>query len=105
MRRELGKKVGSHFIIIRACIHYTMSKVIEAGGNAVLGYMSHFDVEGTSGIVARAYGTACRILKVSELSCIYMKRCASDSIRLTMYPPKAPTLPPMVRPRCRAEVG
>jgi hypothetical protein len=46
VRRELGKKV------------------IEAGGNAVLGYSSHFDVEGTSGIVARAYGTACRILKV-----------------------------------------
>jgi hypothetical protein len=38
--------------------------VIEAGGNAVLGYMSQFDVEGDSGIVARAYGTACRILKV-----------------------------------------
>lgn len=28
--------------------------------------MSYFDVEGDSGIVARAYGTACRILKVQH---------------------------------------
>ena len=41
-------------------------KVIEAGGNAVLGYSSHFDVEGDSGIVVRAYGTVCRLLKVYE---------------------------------------
>ena len=39
-------------------------KVLEAGGNAVLGYSSHFDVEGDSGIVVRAYGTACRLLKL-----------------------------------------
>jgi len=46
VRRELGKKV------------------LEIGGNAVLGYSVQFDVEGTSGIVARAYGTACRLIKV-----------------------------------------
>jgi hypothetical protein len=28
-----------------------------AGGNAVLGYQQHFDFEGDSGVVARAYGT------------------------------------------------
>ncbi len=46
VRRELGKKV------------------LELNGNAVLGYSVQFDIEGASGIVARAYGTACRLLKV-----------------------------------------
>ena len=32
-------------------------KVLELGGNAVLGYVQNFDVEGDSGIVARTYGT------------------------------------------------
>lgn len=36
-------------------------KVQELGGNAVLGYLQDFDIEGDSGIVARAYGTACEI--------------------------------------------
>jgi hypothetical protein len=35
--------------------------VLDLDGNAVLGYMLCFDVEGDSGIVARAYGTACSI--------------------------------------------
>lgn len=52
VRRELGKKV------------------IEAGGNAVLGFSTHFDVEGDSGIVARACGTACRLLKVGWVDTI-----------------------------------
>ena len=38
-------------------------KTLEIGGNAVLGYQQHFDVEGDSGIVARASGTACWIEK------------------------------------------
>lgn len=35
--------------------------VQDLGGNAVLGYRQHFDLEGDSGkgIVARGYGTAC----------------------------------------------
>ena len=43
LRRQLGKKVQ------------------DLGGNAVLGYSQTFDVEGDSGIVARACGTACRL--------------------------------------------
>ena len=47
VRREIGKKT------------------LELGGNAVLGYVSHFDmVGGSTGLVVRAYGTACRLLKV-----------------------------------------
>lgn len=48
VRRELGKKV------------------LEAGGNAVLAYSVQFDTEGSSGIVARAFGTACKLLKVDS---------------------------------------
>jgi hypothetical protein len=33
-------------------------------GNALLGYHLHFDVEGDSGLVARACGTACRVQEV-----------------------------------------
>ena len=51
VRREIGKKV------------------LELGGNAVLGYLSHFDmIGGSSGLVVRAYGTACRLLKVGDIS-------------------------------------
>jgi hypothetical protein len=42
-------------------------KVLEAGGNAVLGYRAQFDMEGASGLVARGYGTACRLLKVGDI--------------------------------------
>jgi hypothetical protein len=48
VRRELGKKV------------------LESGGNAVLAYSVQFDTEGASGIVARACGTACKLLKVDD---------------------------------------
>lgn len=48
VRRKLGKKA------------------FECGGNAVLGYSFHFDTEGAAGIVARACGTACRLLKADE---------------------------------------
>ena len=49
LRRQLGKKVQ------------------EMGGNAVLAYTQSFDVEGDSGIVARACGTACKIFSVGAL--------------------------------------
>ncbi|KAF2071191.1 hypothetical protein CYY_007493 [Polysphondylium violaceum] len=48
LRRQMGKKV------------------LEMGGNAVLGYKQHFDFEGDSGIVARGYGTAVTLRKVTE---------------------------------------
>jgi len=41
-------------------------KVLEMGGNAVLSYCQSFDMEGDSGLVARAYGT-----------CVYIERCES----------------------------
>jgi hypothetical protein len=46
VRREVGKKV------------------LDMGGNAVLGFSIQFDLEGASGLVVRANGTACHLLKV-----------------------------------------
>jgi len=44
--------------LLDASVRRRMSKkVLEMGGNAVLGYYQNFDVEGDSGIVARTYGT------------------------------------------------
>ena len=36
------------------------------GGNAVVGYLQCFDLEGESGIVVRAIGTACTLDKLSS---------------------------------------
>ncbi|CAI5711443.1 unnamed protein product [Peronospora destructor] len=41
-------------------------KALEIGGNAVLAYKQFFDVEGDSGLVARACGTACYITPVEK---------------------------------------
>ncbi|KAF4318048.1 hypothetical protein BBO99_00004195 [Phytophthora kernoviae] len=41
-------------------------KALELGGNAVLAYKQFFDVEGDSGLVARACGTACYIMPVGK---------------------------------------
>lgn len=41
-------------------------KALELGGNAVLAYKQFFDVEGDSGLVARACGTACYISAVGK---------------------------------------
>ncbi|KAA0153279.1 hypothetical protein FNF29_00098 [Cafeteria roenbergensis] len=42
-------------------------KTIRLGANAVLAYQQHFDVEGDSGIVARAYGTAVHLVSRTAL--------------------------------------
>ncbi|RLN74232.1 hypothetical protein BBJ28_00000605 [Nothophytophthora sp. Chile5] len=41
-------------------------KALELGGNAVLAYKQFFDVEGDSGLVARACGTACYVTPVGK---------------------------------------
>ncbi len=41
-------------------------KVQDAGGNAVLAYVLDFDIEGDSGIVARASGTACVVYPIQK---------------------------------------
>uniref|UniRef100_A0A8C1M4U4 C2 domain-containing protein 5 n=1 Tax=Cyprinus carpio TaxID=7962 RepID=A0A8C1M4U4_CYPCA len=51
MSGELQRKIGL--------------KVLEMGGNAVVGYLQCFDLEGESGLVVRAIGTACTLEKIS----------------------------------------
>lgn len=41
-------------------------KVLEMGGNAVVGYLQCFDLEGESGLVVRAIGTACTLDKITS---------------------------------------
>nr|XP_057931783.1 C2 domain-containing protein 5 isoform X2 [Doryrhamphus excisus] len=52
MSGELQRKIGL--------------KVLEMGGNAVVGYSQCFDLEGESGLVVRAIGTACTLDKLSS---------------------------------------
>ncbi|XP_075325886.1 C2 domain-containing protein 5 isoform X12 [Odontesthes bonariensis] len=52
MSGELQRKIGL--------------KVLEMGGNAVVGYLQCFDLEGESGLVVRAIGTACSLEKLSS---------------------------------------
>ncbi|XP_033622181.1 C2 domain-containing protein 5 isoform X19 [Fukomys damarensis] len=52
MSGELQRKIGL--------------KVLEMRGNAVVGYLQCFDLEGESGLVVRAIGTACTLDKLSS---------------------------------------
>ncbi|XP_060779156.1 C2 domain-containing protein 5 isoform X4 [Neoarius graeffei] len=52
MSGELQRKIGL--------------KVLEMGGNTVVGYLQCFDLEGESGLVVRAIGTACTLDKISN---------------------------------------
>ncbi|XP_060734772.1 C2 domain-containing protein 5 isoform X4 [Tachysurus vachellii] len=53
MSGELQRKIGL--------------KVLEMGGNTVVGYLQCFDLEGESGLVVRAIGTACTLEKISSI--------------------------------------
>ncbi|XP_035497355.1 C2 domain-containing protein 5 isoform X3 [Scophthalmus maximus] len=52
MSGELQRKIGL--------------KVLEMGGNTVVGYLQCFDLEGESGLVVRAIGTACTLDKLTS---------------------------------------
>uniref|UniRef100_A0A8C5DU94 C2 domain-containing protein 5 n=1 Tax=Gouania willdenowi TaxID=441366 RepID=A0A8C5DU94_GOUWI len=67
MSGELQRKIGL--------------KVQEMGGNAVVGYLQCFDLEGESGLVVRAIGTACTLDKLSS---------GSAPSTATALPPSSP---------------
>ncbi|XP_069084664.1 C2 domain-containing protein 5 isoform X10 [Pleurodeles waltl] len=64
MSGELQRKIGV--------------KVLEMRGNAVVGYLQCFDLEGESGLVVRAIGTACTLDKLSSTSA-FPPACNSPS--------------------------
>ncbi|XP_033888285.3 C2 domain-containing protein 5 isoform X20 [Acipenser ruthenus] len=72
MSGELQRKIGL--------------KVLEMGGNAVVGYLQCFDLEGESGLVVRAIGTACTLDKLSNPSAALLPACNSPSKEIKESP-------------------
>ncbi|XP_043569343.1 C2 domain-containing protein 5 isoform X6 [Chiloscyllium plagiosum] len=72
MSGELQRKIGL--------------KVLEMGGNAVVGYLQCFDLEGESGLVVRAIGTACTLDKLSNTVTSLLPPCSSPSKDLKEVP-------------------
>ncbi|XP_048409729.1 C2 domain-containing protein 5 isoform X9 [Stegostoma tigrinum] len=72
MSGELQRKIGL--------------KVLEMGGNAVVGYLQCFDLEGESGLVVRAIGTACTLDKLSNTATSLLPPCSSPSKDLKESP-------------------
>ncbi|XP_034984130.2 C2 domain-containing protein 5 isoform X11 [Zootoca vivipara] len=71
MSGELQRKIGL--------------KVLEMRGNAVVGYLQCFDLEGESGLVVRAIGTACTLDKLSNTSA-FLPTCNSPSKEMKESP-------------------
>ncbi|XP_068256754.1 C2 domain-containing protein 5 isoform X5 [Nyctibius grandis] len=71
MSGELQRKIGL--------------KVLEMRGNAVVGYLQCFDLEGESGLVVRAIGTACTLDKLSNTSA-FLPACNSPSKEMKESP-------------------
>uniref|UniRef100_A0A8B9W1B2 C2 domain-containing protein 5 n=1 Tax=Bos mutus grunniens TaxID=30521 RepID=A0A8B9W1B2_BOSMU len=71
MSGELQRKIGL--------------KVLEMRGNAVVGYLQCFDLEGESGLVVRAIGTACTLDKLSSPAA-FLPACNSPSKEIKESP-------------------
>nr|XP_044995398.1 C2 domain-containing protein 5 isoform X10 [Jaculus jaculus] len=71
MSGELQRKIGL--------------KVLEMRGNAVVGYLQCFDLEGESGLVVRAIGTACTLDKLSSPTA-FLPACNSPSTEMKEIP-------------------
>ncbi|XP_042326391.1 C2 domain-containing protein 5 isoform X23 [Sceloporus undulatus] len=71
MSGELQRKIGL--------------KVLEMRGNAVVGYLQCFDLEGESGLVVRAIGTACTLDKLSNTPA-FLPACNSPSKEMKESP-------------------
>ncbi|XP_070309854.1 C2 domain-containing protein 5 isoform X5 [Odocoileus virginianus] len=71
MSGELQRKIGL--------------KVLEMRGNAVVGYLQCFDLEGESGLVVRAIGTACTLDKLSSPAAL-LPACNSPSREMKESP-------------------
>ncbi|XP_070309864.1 C2 domain-containing protein 5 isoform X14 [Odocoileus virginianus] len=71
MSGELQRKIGL--------------KVLEMRGNAVVGYLQCFDLEGESGLVVRAIGTACTLDKLSSPAAL-LPACNSPSREMKEIP-------------------
>uniref|UniRef100_A0A8D0CJA7 C2 calcium dependent domain containing 5 n=1 Tax=Scleropages formosus TaxID=113540 RepID=A0A8D0CJA7_SCLFO len=77
MSGELQRKIGL--------------KVLEMGGNAVVGYLQCFDLEGESGLVVRAIGTACTLEKPGSLPPSAPSASPSMETKEPSYPVTVPS--------------
>jgi hypothetical protein len=72
-------------------------KILDVGGNAVLGYRQHFDLEGGTGIVARGYGTAVRLKRLKfEGSITSSTNIPAPLSEKVVSTSTSPTLSPLV---------
>ncbi|XP_024947797.1 uncharacterized protein LOC107274679 isoform X2 [Cephus cinctus] len=62
-------------------------KALDLGGNAVIGYLQNFDLEGESGIVVRGIGTAVTLVKLHDIS--NMPNDTVEELTLLGLPSKA----------------
>ncbi|XP_012277373.1 uncharacterized protein LOC105698056 isoform X2 [Orussus abietinus] len=57
-------------------------KALDLGGNAVIGYIQNFDLEGESGIVARGIGTAVTLSKLQDISGLPIDTITAEDLAL-----------------------
>uniref|UniRef100_A0A8D3DHM3 C2 domain-containing protein 5 n=1 Tax=Scophthalmus maximus TaxID=52904 RepID=A0A8D3DHM3_SCOMX len=79
MSGELQRKIGL--------------KVLEMGGNTVVGYLQCFDLEGESGLVVRAIGTACTLDKLTSGSAPNTNTHVALPTSSSSPPPFSPSKP------------
>jgi uncharacterized protein YbjQ (UPF0145 family) len=84
MARQSHERRQTLMYLLDASVRRRMcKKVLEMGGNAVLGYYQSFDMEGDSGIVGRVFGTCVLVEKRDKKSSLMMEREVSKGKGVT----------------------
>ncbi|XP_006619620.1 C2 domain-containing protein 5 isoform X4 [Apis dorsata] len=77
-------------------------KALDLGGNAVIGYLQNFDLEGESGIVARGIGTAVTLVKLQDTLNLPSDNIEEQQDEASLSPSyPLPAVPPMVSKVCQ----
>lgn len=77
-------------------------KALDLGGNAVIGYLQNFDLEGESGIVARGIGTAVTLVKLQDTLNLPADNIEEQQDEASISPPcPLPAVPSMVSKVCQ----
>ena len=77
-------------------------KALDLGGNAVIGYLQNFDLEGESGIVARGIGTAVTLVKLHDTLTFSSDNIEEQQDEASLSPSyPLPAVPSMVSKVCQ----
>ncbi|CAL7940057.1 unnamed protein product [Xylocopa violacea] len=77
-------------------------KALDLGGNAVIGYLQNFDLEGESGIVARGIGTAVTLVKLQDALSFPSDNIEEQQDEASLSPSyPLPAVSPMVSKVCQ----